>query len=362
MLYFNEDLTGPEYAKRFTEKALDSGVEAQTETMVAGLSTDKEIRATSTKQGHMVLNPKSIVMAMGCRERPRASIGIPGTRPAGIFTAGTAQRFINVEGFTPGERIVILGSGDIGMIMARRLTLEGARVEAVVEVLPYVGGLIRNAVQCVHDFDIPLFLEHTLTRVQGEERVEGVTISRIDKTWAPIPGTETNIDCDTLLLSVGLIPENELSQMAGVRLDPVTGGPFVDENRQTNVPGIFAGGNVVQVHDLVDNVSWEAELAGEAAARFAKGERMAEGQVSFKPGRNIRYVAPQKISGENDVTLYMRVREPEEKVQVKVGDVASKKFMGVKPSEMIKLDISSDKLKKIKEGTTEISVDCHGKE
>ena len=276
-----------------------------------------------------------------------------------MLTAGTAQRFVNVEGFVPGNKTVILGSGDIGMIMARRLTLEGAQVEAVVEILPYIGGLIRNEVQCLHDFEIPLFLQHTITRIHGEERVNAVTIAQVDGRRNPIAGTERTIACDTLLLSVGLIPENELSSMAGIQLDPVTGGALVDELRQTNVPGVFAGGNVLHVHDLVDNVSWESELAGESAAKFAiDGKQGKRGEIRVKAGRNIRYVVPQTISGQREATLYMRVSEPEEMVRIKVGDIMTKGLRVVKPSEMLKIELSAEVLKKLKEGTKEIVVDC----
>jgi thioredoxin reductase len=357
LFYFNEDLTGPEYAHRFVEKAMDSGVEGLLETMVTEITPERQIKAVSRKAGYVTFTPGSIVLAMGCRERARGAIGIPGTRPAGIFTAGTAQRFVNVEGFVPGKKIVILGSGDIGMIMARRLTLEGASVEAVVEMLPYTGGLIRNEVQCLHDFDIPLLLKHTVTQIHGEQRVEAVTIARLDDDNIPVAGTERIIECDTLLLSVGLIPENELSQMAGVKIDPVTGGPVVDETRQTSVPGIFAGGNVVHVHDLVDNVSWESELAGESAARFASGVSVAEGKIRLKAGSNIRYIVPQTISGVSDVTLYMRVREMEENVRLRVGDVVSKGLRVVKPSEMLKIEVSQQQLEKVR-GTGEIVVNC----
>jgi NADPH-dependent 2,4-dienoyl-CoA reductase/sulfur reductase-like enzyme len=359
LLYFGEDLTGPEYARRFIEKVMDVKARPLLETMVIGISRDHEITAVSSKKGYITFRPKSIVLAMGCRERSRGALNIPGTRPAGIFTAGTAQRFVNVEGFVPGKKIVILGSGDIGMIMARRLTLEGAEVEAVVEILPYIGGLIRNEVQCVHDFDIPLLLEHTVIQIHGEQRIEAVTVAKVDNNRNPIPGTERGIECDTLLLSVGLIPENELSSMAGVELDPVTGGPIVDEMRQTSVPGIFAGGNVVHVHDLVDNVSWESELAGASAAMFAAGTKWPEtGKIALKSGRNIRYVVPHTISGESGLTLYMRVSELEEAVHLRIGGIASKALRVVKPSEMLKVELSTAQLKKLKRGTKEMVIDC----
>ena len=239
--------------------------------MVVRLFPDRKI-AISNDKGFTYLSPKAIVLAMGCRERSRESLSIPGTRPAGIFTAGTAQRYVNIEGYIPGKEVVVLGSGDVGMIMARRLTLEGVKVKAIVEVLPYVGGLIRNEVQCLHDFDIPILLQHTVTEIRGQERVEAVRIAKVDKDWNPIAGTERMIQCDTLLVSAGLIPENELSRMAGIALDPVTQGPVVDENMETSVAGIFAAGNVVHVNDLVDNVTWEGEAAGRSAwaRRFSR--------------------------------------------------------------------------------------------
>ena len=363
LLYFKEDLTGPEYAHRFIEKVMDTGIEPLLETMVIRISNDRAVSAVSKSGGHINFKPRSIVLAMGCRERTRGALNIPGSRPAGILTAGTAQRFVNVEGFIPGKKIVILGSGDIGMIMARRLTLEGAKVEAVVEILPYVGGLIRNEVQCVHDFHIPMYLKHTVAQIHGEERVEAVTIARVNDNNCPIAGTERKVECDTLLLSVGLIPENELSSMAGVKLDPITGGAIVDETRQTSVAGIFAGGNVLHVHDLVDNVSSESELAGQSAASFAKEEKPLErGKIALKGGRNIRYVVPHTISGRKDVTLYMRVNHPEEMVRIKIGDVVTKALRVVKPSEMLKIDLSTEELKRLGKETKQIIVDCEKRE
>jgi len=363
LLYFKEDLSGPEYAHRFIEKVMDTGIEPLLETMVIRISNDRAVSAVSKAVGYINFKPRSIVLAMGCRERTRGALDIPGSRPAGILTAGTAQRFVNVEGFIPGKKIVILGSGDIGMIMARRLTLEGAKVEAVVEILPYVGGLIRNEVQCVHDFHIPMYLKHTVAQIHGEERVEAVTIARVGDNNCPIAGTERKIECDTLLLSVGLIPENELSLMAGVKLDPITGGAIVDETRQTSVGGIFAGGNVLHVHDLVDNVSSESELAGQSAASFAKEEKSLErGKIALKGGRNIRYVVPHTISGQKDVTLYMRVNHPEEMVRIKVGDAMTKALRVVKPSEMLKIDLSTEQLKRLGKETKQIIVDCEKRE
>jgi NADPH-dependent 2,4-dienoyl-CoA reductase/sulfur reductase-like enzyme len=357
LFYFGQDLTGPEYGHRFAEKVKDLGIQVLLKTMVTRISPDRQITAMNSLEGVLSLAPKSIVLAMGCRERSRGQLNVPGTRPAGIFTAGTAQRFVNVEGWIPGKKAIILGSGDIGMIMARRLTLEGAEVKAVVEILPYVGGLTRNEVQCLHDFHIPLLLEHTVTEIHGQQRLEAVTIAKVGKAKKPIGGTEQMIECDTLLLSVGLTPENELSRMAGVALDPLTGGPLVDQWRETNVSGIFAGGNVVHVHDLVDEVSWEAEIAGSSAARFAKKEEMEKGKKILKPGRNIRYVVPQTISVQHDVTLYARVKDMEENVTLKVGDIFSKSLRVVKPGEMLKIDLTRGQLRQMKDDAVELSIE-----
>src|SRR4030043_765789 len=359
LFYFEQDLTGPQYGHRFAEKGKDFGLSVFLETMVTQISPERQITAVNNHEGVLRLKPKSIVLAMGCRERSRGQLNVPGTRPAGIFTAGTAQRLVNVEGWIPGRKVVILGSGDIGMIMARRLSLEGVEVKGVIEILPYIGGLIRNEVQCLHDFDIPLHLEHTVTQIHGEQRVEAVTIAKVDKNKNPIGGTEQNIDCDTLLLSVGLIPENELSRMAGVALDPLAGGPVVDERRETNIPGIFAGGNVVHVHDLVDDVSWEAEIAGAWAAKLSqKGDLEKKGKIILKAGRNIRSIVPQTISGQNDVTFYIRVKEMEEKVRLKVGDIYHRAFRVVKPSEMIKVNLLQKELNLLKGSSSELVVEC----
>ena len=279
LVKFQEDLTGPEYAHRFIEKTAGLGINIQLSTMVLDITTDRQMIVSSSKYGLMILKPKTIVLAMGCRERTRQALMIPGTRPAGVLTAGTAQRYVNIEGFMPGKRFVILGSGDVGMIMARRLHLEGAEVKAMVEILPYVGGLIRNEVQCIHDFNIPLLLEHTVTEIHGQDRVEAVTIAKVNSNWQPISGTEEVVECDTLILSAGLIPENELSLKAGVELDPLVGGPIVNDRMETSVLGIFAGGNVVHVHDLVDNVSSEAETAGVFAAEYALGRAKTSEQI-----------------------------------------------------------------------------------
>lgn len=359
---FKEDLTGPEYAHRFIEKAHDLKVKLLLSSMVLDMKPDRHILAANSKDGLLNLKPKAIVLAMGCRERSRQSLLIPGTRPAGVFSAGTAQRFVNVEGYMPGSKFVILGSGDVGMIMARRLTLEGAEVKAVVEVLPYVGGLIRNEVQCLHDFNIPLLLRHTVTSVHGMERVEAVTVAEVDERWEPVPGTEQVIACDTLLLSVGLIPENELSSKAGVALDSMIGGPVVNDRMGTSVPGIFAGGNVVHVHDLVDNVSEEAEMAGLHAAEYAMGKiKTSEARIRLKAGNNIRYVIPHTISGENDVTLLMRVKEPADKVRLRVGNIYSQALRAVRPSEMLKIHLSASELAKLNRTNKDLVVSCETK-
>ena len=342
---FKEDLPGPSYAQRFMNEALSLGVETLLDTMVLDITPQRRIYATSKWHGFMEIEARSIVLAMGCREKTRAQIRIPGTRPSGVYTAGTAQRWVNVEGYMPGKRVVILGSGDIGMIMARRLTFEGAKVERVLEVMPYLTGLNRNYVQCLLDFDIPLQLRHTVKRVIGNDRVEAVEAARVDEKWNPIPGTEEIIPCDTLLLSVGLIPENELSRKAGVKLDPITGGPFVDDNFQTNVPGIFAAGNVVHVYDLVDWVTEAGFEAGKGAAKHAIELRTKQSRyIPLNAGNNIRYVVPHVLDKasleQHEIRLQMRVRQPmEQPVWVEVHDkdnlVARKGERYVRPGEMV---------------------------
>ncbi len=346
---FKQDLPGPSYAQHFINEAHQVGVEALLETMVLDITRDRRIYAASQRHGYLALDAGAIVLAMGCRERTRAQIRLPGPRPAGVYTAGTAQRWVNVEGYMPGERFVILGSGDIGMIMARRLTFEGAKVERVLEILPYLSGLSRNYVQCLQDFDIPLQLRHTVKRILGRDRVEAVEAVAVDEQWRYIPGTEEIIPCDTLLLSVGLIPENELSQRAGVALDPVTGGPYVDDGFQTSVPGIFAAGNVVHVYDLVDWVTRAGTIAGARAARYAIGAaRPVERYVPTEAGENVRYVVPHKVNpetlSESDVTLQMRVTRPMEQpvvVEARDGEtlVARKRERYARPGEMVMLKL-----------------------
>ena len=294
--YFKEELSGPEYAARFVELLGKTGVEVRLDTMVLQITPEREVHMVGKATGYCVEQAKAIVLAMGCRERTRGAIAIPGTRPAGVFTAGAAQRYVNVEGYLPGKRVVILGSGDIGLIMARRMTLEGAKVLACVEVMPYSGGLNRNIVQCLQDFGIPLYLSHTVTDIRGKDRVEQVVVSEVGPDRKPVPGTEMVFDCDTLLLSVGLLPENELTQQAGITIDPRTKGAVVYENMETSMPGVFACGNVCHVHDLVDFVSAESQRAGAAAADYVlKGEE-AEGRVlPVKNGPGVTYTVSQKI-------------------------------------------------------------------
>lgn len=310
--YFKEELTGPEYASRFIDMVGQTGVDVRLDAMVLEVTPDKHVLIVSSSGGYEVLSAKAIVLAMGCRERTRGAIGIPGTRPAGVFTAGTAQRYLNIEGYMVGKRVLILGSGDIGLIMARRMTLEGAKVLACVEVMPYSGGLTRNIVQCLHDFDIPLYLSHTITDIRGRDRVERVIVSEVGPDRRPVPGTEMVFDCDTVLLSVGLIPENELSRGAHIEMDPRTNGPVVYENMETSIPGVFACGNVLHVHDLVDFVTAEAARAGRAAAAYCRSESAPSGDVTeLKNGNLVGYTVPQHIHRDADVKavdVFFRVR------------------------------------------------------
>ena len=359
--HFKEELTGPGYAYRCIELIKDKPeIEALIDTMVLEILDDKTVIAVSPEKGLLQVQGKTIILTMGCRERTRGAIRIPGERPAGVFTAGAAQRMVNMEGFLPGKKIVILGSGDIGLIMARRMSLEGCKVEAVLEICPFSNGLTRNIVQCLEDYNIPLYLSHTIVKIHGHERVTGVTIAKVDEKMQPIAGTEFDIDCDTLLLSVGLIPENELSRGLNLEMHPMTSGPIVDQRRQTSMPGIFAAGNVVHVHDLVDFVSEEAEIAGKFAALTALGKLDEElTVVNVEAGNGIRTCVPQKLSLPQEgeaARLFMRVANPERKVklEVKSGDtlIMSKILPVAKPSEMIALDLSAEKTKLIKGSLT----------
>lgn len=307
---FKEELTGPEYASRFIDMVLDRGIEYKLNTMVMDISADKKVTAMNREDGMFEIQAKAVILAMGCRERSRGALNIPGYRPAGIYSAGTAQRLVNMEGYMPGKEVVILGSGDIGLIMARRMTLEGAKVKVVAELMPYSGGLKRNIVQCLNDFDIPLKLSHTVVDIEGKNRVEAVTIAEVGPDRKPIPGTEERYTCDTLLLSCGLIPENELSRSAGVELSPVTSGPVVNDSLETNIEGIFACGNVLHVHDLVDYVSQEASTAGKNAAKYIQnGEDAASKTVEILPVDGVRYTVPKYIRpSEMDDNLTVRFR------------------------------------------------------
>ncbi|MBW1999599.1 MAG: FAD-dependent oxidoreductase [Deltaproteobacteria bacterium] len=356
--YFEEDLTGPEYAERFIDRLASSNIKLCLNTMVTNFYPDRSMIAINPQWGEFKVVPKTVVLAMGCREKTRFAIGIPGSRPAGIFTAGLAQKLVNVDGYMPGKEIVVLGSGDIGMIMARRLTLEGAEVKAVVEIMPRVGGLIRNEVQCLHNFDIPLLLQHTITEIYGNYRVEGVKIAQVDGQGNPVKETERRVDCDCLLLSVGLIPENELSVEAGIELDQDIGGPVVDEFLQTSLDGVFAAGNVVQVWDLVDNVTLDGEKTGRNAARYVGGELKREPkEIKVIPGDNIATATPHKIVGSEPAEVALRVRETIERAEVRVGDFR-KKFRVVSPTEVIKVILEPKYLNSFRE-KGEIKVSCH---
>lgn len=356
---FKEELTGPEYAQRFIDQVQKLEILTQCDTMVLDVTGDRVVTAVSPKQGMQQFRAKAIVLAMGCRERTRGALMIPGWRPAGVYTAGTAQRLVNLEGGMPGRRVVILGSGDIGLIMARRMTFEGAKVLACLEIMPYSSGLTRNVVQCLDDFDIPLMLSHTVTEIHGRERVEGVTVAQVDAHRKPVPGTEQRFDCDTLLLSVGLIPENELSKAAGVDLAATTSGPVVDESLQTSVPGIFACGNVLHVHDLVDYVSEEAARAGRHAAEYAgtlnaqRSTFNAEGEAALRvvDGAGVRGVVPQSVCVERlqaAVTLMFRpaavFKDAAIVVRVDGAEILRKKHRILTPGEMANVTVRKEQL------------------
>ncbi len=345
---FGEELTGPEYAWKYEKQVRELGIPFKLSTMVLDITDDKVITATNAQDGIFMIEAKAIILAMGCRERSKGALNIAGSRPAGIYSAGTAQKYINMKGYMPGKNVVILGSGDIGLIMARRMTLEGAKVHAVCELMPYSGGLARNIAQCLNDFDIPLKLSHTVVEIHGKERVTGVTIAKVDENRKPIESTKEYIPCDTLLLSVGLIPENELSKSAGVELSGITSGAVVDQDRQTSVPGIFACGNVLHVHDLADFVSEEAEIAGRAASAYINGNSGEKAAIDIKTDGKIRYTVPQKITQNKDVTVYFRVADVYRNVKITVtkdGEpIYSKKKPKVAPGEMESIKLTSEML------------------
>ncbi|MEG1834739.1 MAG: FAD-dependent oxidoreductase [Oscillospiraceae bacterium] len=361
--YFGEELSGPEYAGRFIELLKKTDIEVKTDTMVLDISENNIVSAVNNKDGLLTIKATAIVLAMGCRERPRGALSISGSRASGIMTAGTAQKYVNLDGYMPGKTVVILGSGDIGLIMARRMTLEGAKVKAVCELMPYSGGLTRNIVQCLEDFDIPLRLSCTVIKTHGKERLEGVTVANVDENLKPIKGTEEYIECDTLMLSVGLIPENELSKNANIDIDRITSGPLVDEYRETLHKGVFACGNVLQVHDLVDFVTEESQLAGEGAAKFIKGLKNDTEYINTKGENGVRYIVPQRISKstDKDVKLYFRVGKVYKDVTLTVlcGDkvLMSKKKKKMCPGEMENLLIKLDMIKDIPtNGTLTVSI------
>lgn len=362
--YFGEELTGPEYAARFSNKVEEMGIEYKVNTMVLSVEDggQKTVSAINSIDGLMNLKTKSVVISTGCRERTRGALVIPGTRPAGIFTAGSAQRFVNIDGYLPGKKVVILGSGDIGLIMARRMTLEGAEVKMVCEVMDFSAGLQRNITQCLDNFNIPLHLSTTVVKIHGKDRVTGVTIAKVDDHRKPVPGTEQYVECDTLLLSVGLIPENEIANAAHISMDPVTKGPYVNQMMETNISGIFACGNSVHVHDLVDFVTQSSKIAGKYAALYAQNADSVkeEKQIAIMPGNRVRYTVPQHISVpfEDKTDIMFRVTDSYKNVTIKVYDgskvLASKRKMVVRPGEMQTIELKTP----VSEITGPVTVSC----
>ena len=353
---FGEELTGPEYANRYEKQVKEYGIPFMLNTMVIDVDESKTVTAMNRELGIFKLEAKAIILAMGCRERPKGALNIAGTRPAGIYTAGTAQKFVNMKGLMPGREVVILGSGDIGLIMARRMTLEGAKVKAVCELMPYSGGLARNIEQCLNDFGIPLLLSHTVVDIHGKDRVSAVTIAKVDENRRPIPETRETIPCDTLLLSCGLIPENELTKASGIMLDRITGGAVVDGDRETDIPGIFACGNVLHVHDLVDYVSEEAVIAGEAAVKYINGEKSHGMDIKLVTDGKIRYTVPQRITSIEKTKVYFRVANVYRDVKIVVRDgervILEKKKQKVAPGEMETVLLSEKMLSECKPDTT----------
>ena len=359
---FGEELTGPEYAYRYEVQVRERNIPIKLGTMVLDITPEKVVTAMNGEDGLFTVEAKAIILAMGCRERPKGALNISGTRPAGIYTAGTAQKFVNMDGYMPGKEVVILGSGDIGLIMARRMTLEGAKVKAVCELMPYSGGLARNIEQCLNDFSIPLMLSHTVVEIHGKERVEGVTIAKVDERRKPIPESKQYIACDTLLLSVGLLPENELTKSAGLALDRITGGAPVDQNRQTEIEGVYACGNVLHVHDLVDYVSEEAAIAGKAAADYIRGARSGDKDIKLVTDGKVRYTVPQRISADENVTVYFRVADVYRNVKIVVRDgenvIISKKKQKVAPGEMETVTLTKEIIEKLETGELKFSIEA----
>ena len=356
-----EELTGPEYAYRYEKQVRELGIPFMLNTMVVEISENKTVTAMNSEYGIFTIEAKAIILAMGCRERPKGALNIAGRRPAGIYTAGTAQKFVNMKGYMPGREVVILGSGDIGLIMARRMTLEGAKVRAVCELMPYSGGLARNIEQCLNDFDIPLKLSHTVVEIHGKDRVEGVTIAKVDERRVPIPETREFIPCDTLLLSCGLIPENELTVGAGISLDRVTNGAIVDGERETEIDGVFACGNVLHVHDLVDYVSEEAVIAGRAAVKYVNGKSDKGESIKLVTDGKVRYTVPQLIREAVDTTVYFRVADVyrDKKIVVRDGErvLISKKKQKLAPGEMETVKLTADMLGSLENKTLSFSIE-----
>lgn len=361
-LIFKKMMTGPEYAQHFINKIKQSGVEIKTQTTILRIDAHKKIIATNCTDGVHKFQAKAIVLAMGCRERTRDQVLIPGTRPAGIYTGGVAQRLVNVDGVMPGKKIVILGSGDIGLIMARRFMLEGAEVEGIYEIMSEPGGLTRNIAQCIEDFSIPLYLSHTVIDILGKKRVEGVVVAKVNEKLKPIPGTERHIACDCLILAVGLIPENELSKQLKLEFDTVTNGPIVDETMQTSVPGIFACGNVVHVYDLVDDVTSAGEIAGYAAAQYAVGSLEKIDKIRIVAGKNVKYLVPQLLGKgiSRDIPLFIRVKEKEKDVRVVFYEgshiIFEKTVRIVKPSEIVKVILPYEVLNNLSDRVLNVDI------
>ena len=358
---FGEELTGPEYAARYEKMVKDMQIPFMTDTIVIDIDENKKITAMSPKMGIFTIDAGAVILAMGCRERPKGALNIAGHRPAGIYTAGTAQKFVNMKGYMPGKEVVILGSGDIGLIMARRMTLEGAKVKAVCELMPYSGGLARNIEQCLNDFNIPLMLSHTVVDIKGRERLEGVTIAKVDENRRPIAGSEIEIACDTLLLSCGLIPENELTKSAGIALDAVTGGAVVNQSRETAVEGIFACGNVLHVHDLVDYVSEEAALAGKSAAEYLSGKKNDGVNIKVEGVGGVRYTVPQLISLKEETKVYFRVGSVMRDKYLVVRDgereILRKKKLKLAPAEMETVTLTADMVASVTSGKITVGIE-----
>lgn len=333
--HFKEELTGPEYAQRYLESVIETDIDVVSDTYVYDADRDRRLMLMSGGNGIRIVESKSLVLAMGARERTRGAIRIAGSRPSGVLTAGLAQKLVNMKGYLPGHRVAILGSGDIGLIMARRLVLEGCEVVGVFEIMPHPNGLNRNIVQCLHDFDIPLHLSTTVARIHGRDRVEKITVAPVDEALRPVAGKARDIDCDTLLLSIGLIPENELSQRLNLRLDPVTGGPVVNSSMESSMDGVFACGNVVHIHDLVDFVSKESQLAGRSAGEYVTARRRPADNVRLIPGENVAYCVPHTVSTDREHTVSMRVRRQLDKCTIHLGDIYKRRLLYVFPAEMV---------------------------